>query len=205
MCETHVRASHHTRVGKPTRTVLDPKTVRERDRHLRERREADMGERQAKQYRLPIQASYETMIRDGQKTIEGRLARGNCTRIKAGDTLVLGSTHCRIKGVYSYWTFQEMLEACGLESVLPGCLSIAAGVQVYHGFPGFQAGEAIHGVVAIDLEVLPAEPPKSERAQPAKKKAPRKGSSADNGSSKSSSKSSKSSSSSESSSSAEDS
>jgi hypothetical protein len=51
MCETHVRASHHTRVGKPTRTVFDPKSIRERDRRLRERREAAIRGEQAPRQR----------------------------------------------------------------------------------------------------------------------------------------------------------
>jgi len=51
MCETHVRASHHTRVGKPTRTVFAPKSIRDRDRRLREHREAAMGENPAQRKR----------------------------------------------------------------------------------------------------------------------------------------------------------
>jgi len=154
MCETHIRASHHTREGKPTRTVFDKKTVRARDKALREQREAaiSQGRLQGKQHHLPLQRQYENMIRRGQKTVEGRLNKGVAARIKAGDTLMLGSTSCLVKGVYRYPCFGDMLWECGLERVLPGCPSIEAGIQVYHGFPGYRAGEAAHGVVAFDLE-----------------------------------------------------
>ena len=51
-----------------------------------------------------------------------------------------------------------MLRAKGLRNVLPHSSSIGAGVQVYHGFPGFQAGEHHYGVVAFDLEVGAVKP-----------------------------------------------
>ena len=43
MCETHVRASHQSREGKPTRTVFDKKFARSRDTYLRQQREASIG------------------------------------------------------------------------------------------------------------------------------------------------------------------
>ena len=156
MCETHVRASHHTREGKPTRTVFNKKTVRARDKFLRQSREAAVsdGTQHGTQHHLRLQASYEQMIRRGEKTVEGRLHKGLAAKVKVGDTLVLNATKCRVKGVYPYASFEEMLWDCGLENVLPGCPSIQEGVRVYHGFPGFRQGEGQHGVVAFDVEVL---------------------------------------------------
>ena len=65
-----------------------------------------------------------------------------------------------------------MLSQCGLEAALPGCPSLEAGVEVYHSFPGFQRGEAVHGVVAFDIEVIAAIPKAAPKAK--QKSAPRK-------------------------------
>ena len=155
MCETHVRASHYTREGKPTHTVFDKKTMRARDKTMREKREARIHKSRpnGKEHRLPLQWRFEEAIRSGRKTVEGRLYKGIAAQVEVGDTLVLGSTRCVVKGKTLYWTFEEMLRAKGLRNVLPHCSSIAAGVQLYHGFPGFFAGESHYGVVAFDLEI----------------------------------------------------
>ena len=160
MCETHVRASHYTREGKPTHTAFDKKAMRARDKFSREKREAliHKSRPQSKEHRLALQWRFEEAIRNGHKTVEGRLHKGVAARIQIGDTLVLGSTRCVVKGVTHHWTFEEMLRAKGLRNVLPHSSSIGAGVQVYHGFPGFQAGEHHYGVVAFDLEVGAVKP-----------------------------------------------
>lgn len=161
MCETHVRASHHTREGKRTRTIFDKKTVRARDRQLREQREAVIseGRQDATEHRLPLQSRYEQMIRQGHKTIEGRVFKGVAAKIKPGDIVVFGSAKCIVREIYTYGSFEEMLIDCGLDHVLPRCPSIQQGVQVYYGFPGYRQAEAQHGVVAFCIELCNANKP----------------------------------------------
>ena len=100
--DARVQSANRSRVGKLVNTMLGKKFVTELNERRQERREAEIGH--GRTHILQVQSAYETMIREGWKTVEGRLGKGLATRIRVGDTLVLGTTACRVKGVYWYYT-----------------------------------------------------------------------------------------------------
>jgi len=79
MCETHVRASHYTRVGKPTQTVLDKSFARARDRQLRERREAAIAHEASSDSSITSESKDE----DAEDGADGDFARGRQNSAKS--------------------------------------------------------------------------------------------------------------------------
>ena len=72
------------------------------------------------EHHFKIARKYEKQIRDGYKTVEGRLNRGNALRVRVGDILVLRSVRVRVAHIEQYSGFKALLENAGLENVLPG-------------------------------------------------------------------------------------
>jgi ASC-1-like (ASCH) protein len=101
-----------------------------------------------------------TLILLGLKTVEGRKNKGRFKEMKVGDIVKwtnndfgLREVMTRITGKQEYRTFQEYLEAEGLERCLPGIKNIDSGLDVY--FKYFtKEDEATYGVIAIRLELV---------------------------------------------------
>ncbi len=95
----------------------------------------------------------------GIKVVEGRIYDEKRRRILPGDCIILRSndnnaeTYVYVKYIHLYNDFGEMLEAEGLNRVLPGIKSINEGLNIYYKY--YDRGmEKQYGVVAIGLGLL---------------------------------------------------
>ena len=65
-----------------------------------------------------IRLQYEQEVLSGSKTVEGRINDGEAEKVKAGDTIILGSTRSLVKQVRRHSNFRDMLERHGVEKCL---------------------------------------------------------------------------------------
>jgi len=108
-----------------------------------------------------------------EKTIEGRVPdfekpEKDYRTMKAGDTIKfyavnpatrkplenLPELHFKVTFVHRYDTIEAMLEAEGLEKLVPGIPSVEEGAEVYLGFPGYPERVKKYGIYAIGLAPL---------------------------------------------------
>jgi ASC-1-like (ASCH) protein len=104
---------------------------------------------------LSVQSPWFEALRDGAKTVEGRLAGGKSDALHAGAHVVVrhpAQPPIRLlcEGVARYASFRQMLEQEGVRHVLPGVEGVAQGVRVYRKFYA-AAEERARGVLAIRL------------------------------------------------------
>jgi|688.fasta_scaffold631073_2 ASC-1-like (ASCH) protein len=118
-----------------------------------------------------VQPRYFNFILAGEKTVEGRIAREKYLSLKPGDAIQFLTENSytdqeRVEAQPSYKTldarvvslkrfssFFEMLTFYGLNNCLPGVESLSEGVQIYHGFPGYEADAKALGTVGIELKL----------------------------------------------------
>lgn len=102
---------------------------------------------------------YFTFLKDGQKTIEGRIRRGKYAEIRPGDEIVVynneetDSVEVIVKKVTTYLSFEEMLTKEPLSKLLPDAKTVEEGIGVYRKFYTTEE-EKEFGVVAIEVERL---------------------------------------------------
>lgn len=109
---------------------------------------------------INIKQRWFNYIQSGEKTVEGRIAKGFVAKLKVGDTINFLSKDSndndiqiskRVIYLNKYKSFKDMLTNEGLENCLPRFNSIDDGVRLYHSFPGYRENERNHGVMAIGL------------------------------------------------------
>jgi len=102
---------------------------------------------------------YFTFLKNGQKTIEGRIKKGKYSLIEAGDSIVVSnndetdSVNVIVKRVTTYPTIDAMLRVEDFMKVLPDAASTQQGVAIYRRFYT-QEQETEFGVVAIEVKVV---------------------------------------------------
>lgn len=102
---------------------------------------------------------YFTFLKNGQKTIEGRIRRGKYAAIRPGDEIVVynneetDSVEVIVKKVTTYLSFEEMLTKEPLSKLLPDAKTVDEGIGVYRKFYTAEE-EKEFGVVAIEVERL---------------------------------------------------
>ena len=102
---------------------------------------------------------YFTFLRNGQKTIEGRIKKGKYSFIEPGDEIVVSSidetenVRVAVLRVATYSSIREMLEVEDLKKVLPDAESVERGVQIYEKFYTTQQQKEF-GVVSIEVELI---------------------------------------------------
>ncbi|KAI5351077.1 hypothetical protein L3X38_003968 [Prunus dulcis] len=107
---------------------------------------------------LHVQEPFFSQLKDGLKTIEGRCALGNCSRIDSGSLILFNKCLLfEVQDIRSYSSFSEMMEAEGLSKVLPGVETIEQGVQIYRKFYT-EEKERSNGVLAICVSKFPLQP-----------------------------------------------
>lgn len=100
---------------------------------------------------------YFTFLKNGQKTIEGRLKKGKYSRIKKGDFITVynqketDKVKVVVKKVTLYRSIKEMLSAEPIEKILPDVTNITQGIKVYRKFYTPKQ-EQKFGMVAIEVE-----------------------------------------------------
>ncbi len=102
---------------------------------------------------------YFTFVKNGIKTIEGRLKKEAYSEIKSGDSVIVmneqetDSFVVTVRSVKYYGSFKEMLEHENIERVLPDAKSIEEGVMIYRQFYSKEQ-ESQYGVVALEVSVM---------------------------------------------------
>lgn len=96
----------------------------------------------------------------GQKTIEGRLVKGDFADMKSGDEITFFNkdtfyrqVNVKITRVEYYPSFEVLLSRENIQDVLPGTSSVEAGVAVYRRFFSVEEEENC-GVVALHIRKI---------------------------------------------------
>lgn len=101
---------------------------------------------------ITIKEPWFTYIKDGKKTIEGRINKGLFNRIQPGTVVNFkngfNTVKVKITSKQEYPSFEDMLTKEILSTVLPNVNSVPEGVNVYRQYFTEQV-ESEYGVVAI--------------------------------------------------------
>ncbi|MEM1312588.1 MAG: ASCH domain-containing protein [Patescibacteria group bacterium] len=101
--------------------------------------------------KINVKEPYFSYLKEGKKTIEGRLAKEKFVSLNPGDVVLINDLAVfEVEGVVKYNSFREMLASEGLNKVIPDANSIQEGVSVYYNFYT-EHDEKMFGVVAIKL------------------------------------------------------
>lgn len=96
---------------------------------------------------INVREPFFSQIVSGEKTVEGRVARGKFLGVKVGDEFIVrcGEKFCqkRVIGMYVYENFREMLNVHCSEAGFP---DVESGVECYRGIYG-----EVSGVIAFEL------------------------------------------------------
>lgn len=102
---------------------------------------------------------YFTFVKNGVKTIEGRINKGEYGFVKSGDHIVVNneeetdSVEVIVKDVRKYISIQEMLGQESFKKLLPEVETREHGVEVYKRFYTSEQ-EKEFGVIAIEFEKI---------------------------------------------------
>ena len=109
-------------------------------------------------YPVLINPVYLELIRNGAKTVEGRVKKPPYDGIQSGDRILFRSTQnstdeliCLVKLATVYTSFEEMLLAEGIKNCLPKQSSLAVAVQLYYSFPNYEKDSKRLGVIAYRI------------------------------------------------------
>ncbi|MEK7659999.1 MAG: ASCH domain-containing protein [Patescibacteria group bacterium] len=100
---------------------------------------------------------YFTFVKNGQKTIEGRVKKAWYRFVSVGDHIIIynaeetDSIAVIVRGVRTYGTIREMLIHEPLKKLLPDVDTVEQGIRVYRRFYS-EDQEKEFGVVAIEVE-----------------------------------------------------
>jgi len=105
---------------------------------------------------VTLKQQYIRQIKNGSKTVEGRINSGMFLKFRAGDEVRFfcntDEVTCRVTKITSYNSFRDMLEATGVENCLADVRSLEEGVRIYDNIPGYAAKARQFGVLAIHIE-----------------------------------------------------
>jgi len=102
---------------------------------------------------------YFTFLKNGQKTIEGRIKKGWYELIKPGDHIIVhneeetDSVEVLVKDVRTYISIKEMLEQENIKNILPDVETVEQGIGVYQKFYTKEQQKEF-GVIAIEVEKI---------------------------------------------------
>lgn len=108
-------------------------------------------------YRNHRKEPYFTFVKNGQKTIEGRLRKGKYAKIQSGDIIEVNNEDetekidVLVKRVAYYRSIKEMLTSEPLKRILPNVNTIDQGINAYREFYSPEQ-EKEFGMVAIEVE-----------------------------------------------------
>ena len=101
---------------------------------------------------------YFGFVKDGTKTIEGRINKNLYKELKSGDEILVfnndetNSVQVQVKDIRTYSSFLEMLEKENFKKILPDTNSASEGVKIYKRFYTPEQ-EKQFGVIAIKISV----------------------------------------------------
>ena len=107
---------------------------------------------------MHVQEPWFSHIKEGRKSIEGRLNKGRFAALKKNQIVIWQNGDKKVKtkivDIFNYKTFRQMIEQEGLKHSLPGIDTVDNGVDnVYMKFYTPEK-EAEFGVLAIKVEVM---------------------------------------------------
>jgi len=100
---------------------------------------------------------YFTFVKNGRKTIEGRLKKGLYCLVKPGDHIIVyneeetDSIRVLVKDVRTYISIQEMFEHEIIKKLLPNANTIEEGIEIYQKFYTNEQQQKF-GIVAIEFK-----------------------------------------------------
>ena len=101
---------------------------------------------------INVQEPYFSFLKNGQKTIEGRLGKEKWLQLKKDEILIVNkSLKLKVIKVTKYKSFEEMLIFEGIKNVIPDKQSLKDAVNVYYNFYSIE-DEKKYGVVAIKIK-----------------------------------------------------
>lgn len=116
------------------------------------------GSRGGGEYKFSVKAPWFDKIKEGIKSIEGRLKKGRFEHISKGDEIIWYNRDSGeevktiVDSVKTYKTIGEMLKAEGICRVLPGINSIAEGETIYNQYYSPENQEK-YDVIAIHFKI----------------------------------------------------
>jgi len=87
--------------------------------------------------RIHVSEPWFSLIKNGEKTVEGRLNKGTFSQLKEGDNIEFFNNElndsfvAKITKITQHNTFYDMIQENGLQNVLPGVENAEKGVMVY--------------------------------------------------------------------------
>lgn len=112
-------------------------------------------------HQLSMKKEYILQIRDGTKTVEGRISERQILKYLPGDTIRFfyfstpsDDVTCQITEIRRYSGFGEMLLDSGIENCLPKATSLEEAVEAYNKIPKYKEKAEKNGVTAIHLKLI---------------------------------------------------
>lgn len=107
-------------------------------------------------YTFTLKDRWLNLIKNGRKTVEGRLNKGIFNQLRINDIILWKSFNDSVKTkvtyINVYHSFEDMIQTEGLDNILPSINTISDGVNVYREF--YKDSDKIYGVVAVGLEIV---------------------------------------------------
>lgn len=108
-----------------------------------------------------LMEKYIRLIKQGKKPVEARVAIPMFEKWQEGDTIRFFSRKnpkveviVRIVAKNRYKTFRQMLEAEGIENLIPDVNNLNKGERLYLKIPKYAEREKQYGVLAFRLELI---------------------------------------------------
>jgi len=109
-------------------------------------------------HHLTMRKMYIHQIRNGEKTVEGRISKGAVLKYLPGDKIrfyyfsnASDDVTCQIVAIKCFASFKDMLVDAGVKNCLPNVNSVEDGVKAYDSIPKYSEKAAQFGVTAIHL------------------------------------------------------
>lgn len=106
-----------------------------------------------------LMKKYIHLIRDGKKTIEGRIDNGMFKNWRVGDQIrffymanAQDDVVCRITKIVRYNSFAEMVNKEDYKKCIPDAYSLENAIEIYDKIPGYKEKARTFGVLAVHLE-----------------------------------------------------
>jgi ASC-1-like (ASCH) protein len=112
------------------------------------------------EYKKSVSEPWFTLMKLGIKTCEGRLNKGDFSKMKKNDFIMFENNdfgfmrtfRCRITSIHRYDTFAKYLETETLEKCLPGIDTLVNGLKIYYKYYS-PKNEADYKINAIRIKV----------------------------------------------------
>ena len=109
--------------------------------------------------RITLRDQYLQMIKNGTKTVEGRINSGMFKGMPVGQMVCFFSHRdevcCMVTKKVAYSSFAELLKREGYQKCVPDQCTLDQAIALYRNIPGYALKEKQHGVLALHVKVQP--------------------------------------------------